>query len=45
MKRVSEVIRETVTMESELDFLRNQFWHMDAESMGTRSSEKKPNRN
>lgn len=44
-KNVSQVIRETVTIESELDFLRDQFWHMDAWSMGTRSSEKKPNRN
>jgi hypothetical protein len=30
MKDVSEVIRETLTMESELNVLRDQFWHMDA---------------
>ena len=29
-KNVSQVIRETVTIASELDFLRDQFWHMDA---------------
>lgn len=30
VKHVSEVINETVIMESELDYLRDKFWHVDS---------------
>jgi DNA-binding NtrC family response regulator len=30
VKHVSEVINETVIMESELDYLRDRFWHVDS---------------
>jgi len=30
VKHVSEVINETIIMESELDYLRDKFWHVDS---------------